>query len=245
MRVALNSGKLGTGRRSEHMKTKDSSKRHIPFTDIYIGRYVFLLISLGLLIILSALVEDTSQSHIFSLFLLIALVSGIISVLQRRSFYITGLILLALWVISSILTFIDESLWMGLAAVLISCAFFAFTAGAILVTLFREEKVTLDVIYGAIAVYFLAALAWASAYQFVYLINPASFRVIVGDTLYFSDLYYFSFVTMTTTGFGDIAPATRIARALSLLEAVFGQLYIAVIIARLVGVHITHAKGRH
>jgi hypothetical protein len=227
------------------MEIKDGSKRHIPFTDIYVGRYVFLLISLGILIILSALLDDTSQSHVFSLFLLIVLVAGIISVLQQKSFYITGLILLGLWIAASALTYIGESLRMGLAAVFISCVFFAFTAAAILVTLFRERKVTLDVIYGAIAVYFLAALAWTSAYQFLYLINPASFRVAAGDTLYFTDLYYFSFTAMTTTGFGDIVPASRIARALSLLEAVFGQLYIAVIIARLVGVHISHADGRH
>jgi hypothetical protein len=52
---------------------------------------------------------------------------------------------------------------------------------------------------------------------------------------------YYSFVTLTTLGYGDITPASSPARSLSTLEAVTGQLYIAILVARLVGLHIVHA----
>ncbi len=57
-----------------------------------------------------------------------------------------------------------------------------------------------------------------------------------------TDALYFSFVTLTTLGFGDIAPISPLARTLVMLEAVTGQLFLAVLVARLVGLHITQVK---
>ena len=85
----------------------------------------------------------------------------------------------------------------------------------------RLEKVTSEVIYAAMVVYLLVAQLWALAYTFLDLIDPASFNLPQGqsDFLLFE---YYSFVTLTTLGYGDITPLTKLAKAVSVLEPVVG-----------------------
>jgi len=76
------------------------------------------------------------------------------------------------------------------------------------------------------------------------LINSASFNVALSPGQgYQMRFIYYSFVTITTLGYGDITPATELARAFSILEAVVGQLYLVVVVARLVGMHVS-SKSR-
>lgn len=107
-------------------------------------------------------------------------------------------------------------------------------------------EVTADLLMGAICGYLMLGLAWAYAYKILELAQQHSFNgsELFGDRM--GAYIYYSFVTMTTVGFGEITPATNQARALSILEAVFGQLYLAITIARLVGLHVTQIKdGRY
>ncbi len=100
------------------------------------------------------------------------------------------------------------------------------------------ERSQLDKIYGAASVYLLMGVAWASAYALVYAAHPASFYIdparIPAGVLSFNDLLHFSFVTLTTLGYGDITPVSAPAKSLSSVEAVCGVLYIAILVARLV-----------
>ncbi len=101
----------------------------------------------------------------------------------------------------------------------------------------RQKKVTLDLIFAAACAYLLLGLIWANAYYLLEKYSPGSFKGI--ETLQ-SDLWdfiYFSFVTLTTTGYGDISAATKPARSMSILEAVIGQLYLAMLVGRLVGAY--------
>ena len=106
----------------------------------------------------------------------------------------------------------------------------------------RSKTVTREVVYAAMLVYFLLAQLWALVYTFLDLIDPASFSLPggQGDFLLFE---YYSFVTLTTLGFGDITPLTKVAKAFSVLEAVVGQLYLVVVVAWLVGMHVS-SKSR-
>jgi len=83
------------------------------------------------------------------------------------------------------------------------------------------------------------ALLWAESYNLIELVSPGSFKfaVLISETGA-ARFTYFSFVTITTLGYGDIVPATNLARAVSMLEAFFGQIYLVVLVARLVGMHI-------
>lgn len=107
----------------------------------------------------------------------------------------------------------------------------------------------MDKIRGAICVYLLIGFAWTFGYGIIELINPGSFSGLaeidannhVGRIM---QLRYFSFATMTTLGYGDILPRSPVARTLATLEAITGQIYLTVLIARLVGLHIVDSTSR-
>jgi voltage-gated potassium channel Kch len=121
----------------------------------------------------------------------------------------------------------------------------------ILSTILKAKKVTTETIYASICVYLLLGIIWTMLFSAIEIIEPGSFlsggEPVVdfhGDPVkrnVLGILIYYSFVTLTTLGYGDIIPASPHARALSSLEAVIGQLFIAVLIARLVGLHIAHS----
>jgi len=119
--------------------------------------------------------------------------------------------------------------------------FFVFTIYVIVSRLLRREEVTLDVLFGAAAVYLLIGLMWTMAYVLLENLRSGSFMVAAGGTPMLPDLLYFSFVTLTTLGYGDILPVTSQAQSLAILEAVTGVLYLAFLIGRLVGAYL-HAK---
>lgn len=105
----------------------------------------------------------------------------------------------------------------------------------------RHEVVRADTIYGAICVYLLLGIAWAGVYDVIEVFRPGSFQVSealqVDGGLDWSDTTYFSFVTLTTLGYGDISPVSRLAKSMAMLEAVTGVLYLATLIARLVSMY--------
>ena len=110
-----------------------------------------------------------------------------------------------------------------------------FTAWAIILlmkSMFRASRVTADIIVGGICVYLLIGLLWALVYI---LLNNLKSGVIAfeGDP----SLFYFSFTTLTTLGYGDIVPKGRYVMMLANFEAISGQIFLAVFIARLVGLH--------
>lgn len=132
---------------------------------------------------------------------------------------------------------------LGLAKSISSALFFGYITFYLLHYLVQQERITKDLIQGAIVIYFLLGIVWSHFYQIVEFLHPGSFNVTTNLTnqsqLIFS---YFSFVTLTTLGYGDVTPVTQTAAYLVLLEAVTGQLYMAVVIARLVGIHISQNK---
>jgi len=108
--------------------------------------------------------------------------------------------------------------------------------------IFRQEDVSSETIYGAIVVYILLGLMWVFLYNITEILYPGSFSVAaVLDAESKKVLYFFSFVTLTTLGYGDITPVSAPARSLAMVEAIVGQMYLAVLIARLVGIHISQS----
>ena len=87
-------------------------------------------------------------------------------------------------------------------------------------------------VQGGVAVYLLIGLLWSNLYEILFLADPSSFKGI-GDAAT-STVAYFSFITLTTLGLGDITPVHQLARALVMAEALIGQLFPAIFIARLV-----------
>ncbi|HWU39887.1 MAG TPA: potassium channel family protein, partial [Candidatus Acidoferrum sp.] len=107
---------------------------------------------------------------------------------------------------------------------------------------FQPGPVTWHRIQGAVAVYLLFGLAWAQLYECVEAIAPGAFQVPRGDVGtagWFPPLLYFSFITLTTLGYGDILAVHPVARSLAMFEALVGQLYPAILIAKLVSLQVT------
>jgi len=126
-------------------------------------------------------------------------------------------------------------------------SFLVFVTFIILITVFRDETVTADTIVGSICAYLLLAISWGSWYTLLVLLSPDAFSVSPGlvaaagwhapQSVFMPLMEYYSFTTLTTLGYGDITPITAGARLLSVLEGITGQLYLAILIARLVGMH--------
>lgn len=106
--------------------------------------------------------------------------------------------------------------------------------------LLNEHDISVDELWGAIAVYVLIGLSFGNVYYIFWIVEPGSllFQNIpasVGPG--FSDFLYFSFVTLGTVGYGDVAPVARNVRLVAMFEALVGLMYIAVIVGRIVALH--------
>ncbi len=128
--------------------------------------------------------------------------------------------------------------------------------GVIIVVIFTDvvsrREVEMDAVLGACCVYLLIGVGWEAIYEFIAWQNPNAFALPSGipaadggplAAAVQSDLVYFSLITMTTIGYGDITPKSPPAKVLSALQGVVAQLYIAIIIARLVGMELANRRN--
>jgi hypothetical protein len=131
----------------------------------------------------------------------------------------------------------------------ISLIYVGILLALVIAQVFQDGPVTAHRIRGAIVIYLLLGVMWAFAYQAVALTIPHAFRLPEGMTAGDPDalrreLTYFSVVTLTTTGYGDITAVHPVARTLVMLEALVGQLYPAIVLAWLVSLAIMHRKEK-
>ena len=207
-----------------------------------VGHFGFLFISLLALFIVPELLPDEgSVRWQVPLFFSIVMLSALNAVSDRKSEF---------WVAAVILPFCLLPEWLHAFGVenteiwgkAISAVFLIYIAMLILRTVLRAREIDVEVILGALCVYLLLALVWGLAYQVVAYRDPSAFSIppalLEGaanpDQALASALHYFSFVTITTLGYGDIQPVASIARSLAVTEALFGQIYLVTLIARLV-----------
>ena len=125
--------------------------------------------------------------------------------------------------------------------------FCAVLAAVILAHVFSPGRINLHRIQGAVAVYLLFALIWALAYKLVALADPAAFSLQsagMDREQLIARLFYFSTITLTTVGYGDITPLNPIARSLAALEGFTGQLFPAITLARLIAMELYHRQQR-
>lgn len=223
--------------------------RSLPRNQLF-GRYAFLLLHLMLLPALSVITEGHPKADILamlaeqSLFVAAAVLIG-----GRRMLWvgiplmipsmITAGVTVAfgqipeehypLWAVARAASFIVPIVTVGLL---------------ILVDVLAAERIVFDMIFGALCVFVLIGLCWANVYQLIERLAPGSFMVdyaryhldTAADPFASLGLFtYYSFVTLTTVGYGDIVPVSALSRWLVWLEAVAGQFYMAVFVARLIG----------
>ena len=121
--------------------------------------------------------------------------------------------------------------------------FFVYTTVVMFLHIIKGSKVTIQTLYGAISVYLLIGLTYTSIDALIEIAIPGSFNLINSQGIIHAfkvdELIYYSYTTLTTLGYGDIHPITSHARTFAISEAIIGQLYLTILVARLVGLHIS------
>ncbi|MBL7849782.1 MAG: hypothetical protein JNN04_02685 [Cyclobacteriaceae bacterium] len=186
---------------------------------------------------------ELSFAVVYSLILL----SGVFAIGPNLKAKVAVLILAVLSFLTQWVLRFQDVPFLHIADDVLASLFFLALMVIVLLHIFREGDVTFHRIQGAVAVYLLIGLIFSRAYHLIYLIDPLSFQMtdIIRETeTYYSRFVYFSFVTLTTLGFGDITPINLGAKSLVMIEGLFGQLFPAIMITRLVTLEIEHRKNR-
>ena len=176
---------------------------------------------------------------VHDLWLAITLLSGVFAIGWRRK-------AAQVLVLAAVLLFAMRALGFaggvgGLVVDFVLTIFLLATLGLMVVwQIFREGPITRQRVQGSIVIYLLLGLIWAEAYTLAAHLNPGSFAGTLpeGQDALSAHLTYFSFVTLTTVGYGDILPASSVTRALANFEGLLGTLFPAILIARLVSMEI-------
>ncbi|MBM4245596.1 MAG: two pore domain potassium channel family protein [Deltaproteobacteria bacterium] len=215
--------------------------RNVPLTIDRLPRYGTLLVAMLVEIVLAPLLM-ASGYLVARLAMAAVLGAALWAVGARRVTAALFLFALGALVISSF--------WTSPAAytseLCIRILFVSYVTVRILLAVLARREVTLDTIAGAACVYMLLGLIWAAGFLLLEHHSPGSFEIPDGWRLSGSDIgpamVYFSYVTLTTVGYGDIRVTGPAASGLVVVEAIVGQLFIAVTVARLVGLHISRRE---
>ncbi len=217
------------------------------------GRFSYLLFSILLLLLLQPFFYNFEFAHrLLRVFFLLTLVAALYSISDNKRKLTAGLILafVALSAIGS--SYIVHGTRLLEVGILVFILFLLLITVSILRHVLKAREVTADTVYGALCVYLLIGFIWTSAYFVVESYAPGSLEMD-GIALatragsregMFSKCLYYSYVTLTTLGYGDIKPITPPAQSLAYVEALTGQLYLAVLVARLVALHIVHSTRK-
>jgi hypothetical protein len=207
------------------------------------GRTTYLLAALLLLLFAYPFLDDSLPHRLIGGVMNIAiLVTAAYAASESRGAFFVAVLLAAPSFGLQVAHSLTKGAVIGELLFLTYAIFYGFTISHVLRYVLMPGEVTADKIHGAVAGYILTGLLWTSLYLFVDQLQPGSFAYngLKDDAtapLGFPDLLYFSFITLTTTGYGDVVPITGHARSLAILEQLAGTFYIAILIARLTGLY--------
>jgi len=203
------------------------------------SRFLLLLIALVLLLLASPFLGD-SRLHEAYFVVLSALVmlSAVRIASESRGHRIFALALGLPWLALSLWGLIWKNTEPAIGASLLFAALGVYVLGLILGRIISAAEVDFDILLGAVAAYLLIAIIWTTTYDVIHQLDPVAFSLVHGESRpYFHQFLYFSLATLTTVGYGDITPVHPFAQIWATLEAVVGTLYMALLVARLVGIY--------
>jgi voltage-gated potassium channel len=203
---------------------------------------VQLLVALVVLLVSAPFVEELEGGHfILSLLFSLVLIAAVFAVANRKRSLVIALVLAipaitARWINQLRPDLVHPTVFLVCALVLL-----AFVIGHLLYFVLRAPVVNVEVLCASIAAYLMLGLTWTVAYWLVDQLTPGgafSFNTTRGaHSMNGFTGFYFSFITLSTVGYGDITPVSQAARWLAAMEAMTGLLYVAVLIARLVSLY--------
>jgi hypothetical protein len=198
---------------------------------------MFILLCISNFIIVPFFTGRLTIMILMRLFWFILLVAGISSLSESKTQIRIFAILPVLLIIVSILELLIGGVLLDYADFVVQLGVFALLIGMVLVKVFEEGSVTVHRVIGSILAYMLIGNVWSISYQFLYTHVPGSVLVpgnYESAGVPGSVFLYFSYTTLTTTGYGEILPVLPITRTLVIIEQLIGVLYPVVLIGRLV-----------
>jgi len=205
------------------------------------SKFHYLLASLALMIVLYPFIEGIGFVEYLYYIIILAIFFSSLYMLNhsprlRRFAYFNGGLMLILVALSGFFKDIPPAF--EIVGAFATLCFLILIAFAIIFDIFHSQEVTADTISGAACLYLLIGIIWGEAYSMLEHLSPGSFYYSlpekVGRMISSSFFTYFSFVTLTTIGYGDISPVSKVAKLLVITEAILGQLYIAIFLARII-----------
>jgi voltage-gated potassium channel len=202
--------------------------------------FIWLTLSLGAMFLTSALARDLPDNQSINIVQFSSIILMFISLksLRRDRAWLTGWIaLIAFTLLLVMARSITDVHYFGYVYLALLLAFYISAAWLVGSQVLLTGSVDGNKIIGSIALYFLLGMTWAVLYTMLLEIAPSAMNGVEAaswtDNLFI--MSYFSFVTLTTLGFGEISPATPTAQALVALEAITGMFYLAIVVASLIG----------
>jgi hypothetical protein len=204
---------------------------------------VELLIALALLFFFFPFVEEVKDGDVIvSILLSLVLLSAVVAVADRRRVFVIAVVLAipaiaGRWINHFRPDLVPPPVFLTAGLVLI-----AFVVANLLRFVLRAPSVDVEVLCASISAYLMLGLLWTVAYWLVDQLTPGAFAFnghAERQSIRGFNAFYFSFVTLSTVGYGDITPVSKVARMLAAMEAMTGLLYVAVLIARLVALYST------
>jgi hypothetical protein len=217
-------------------------------------RYLVLLVSLVLLLLIYPLLHDVFQAGLlYGLLLTVVTFAAVLAIFSQRRVRLLALLLATPLIAASWTGYVFPNVYPSVAATLyhgIAALFLGISVAQVLLSIYRDEAITADSICGAFCGYLVLGVAFGHLYCIVETLRPGSLHGDVEVLHQLRDpqlrhftLTYFSLVTLTTVGYGDIIAQTAAARGLAAVEAVVGQFYIAVLIAELIGRRVSSVSS--
>jgi voltage-gated potassium channel len=212
------------------------------------NNFLYLIISLVVLLLVGALVDQFPSKlaqHLFQAVTVITLASSIKDFSSTRLLFHTGIGFAASVLVVVVLGMLLEISGLSYLHLVILTLYFTWVTWLAAKQVLFTGPIDGNKIVGAICIYLLIGLIWTLSYLFVAQAIPGSFNGLEQAVWYdnFADVAYYSFVTLTTLGYGDISPVIPIARFLVYMEAIVGVFYMAILVASLIGTRTSNLKS--
>jgi len=210
------------------------------------SNYAYLFAGLSLLLLVGPALDEILPPEASALIsgscLSGALLLGIWSFVQSRFAFRVGLALTIGLTVFFVIDVIFHAGGISLITLNVLMAFLVLSIWHAGRDVLFGGEVDLNRLVGAMCIYEMIGLIWAVMYAVIASLSPEAFAGLDAAAPFW-DFVYYSFVTLTTLGYGDVTPHAALAKSLAYMEAVIGQLYIAVLIASLIGSHLASRKS--
>jgi len=214
------------------------------------NNFVYLTVGIVLLLFVAAMVDQFpgGRGHqLVQAFSVINIATGIFGFKSTRFWFLSGIGLVVSVIATVTAGVVFELLQLYSLHLFLLFCFYLWAIWLAAKQVLFSGTVDANKIVGAICIYLLMGLIWAMMYLFIAQIIPGAFNGLEQVVWYdnFADVAYYSYVTLTTLGYGDIAPVAPVARFLVYMEAVVGVFYMAILVASLIGVSISESQKKH